>query len=86
MPVSLNAGLYPNGWLFGVDIQIADVVSQLQTGYPFVGSLDGSGNSSFGPIGGAPPGLTLYAVGLGFPGTVVDFPTANTAPRTYTIP
>jgi hypothetical protein len=86
LPVTLNAGLFPNGWLFGVDMLIAELFNELQTGYPFVGPLDGNGYSTFGPIVGAPSGLTIYAVGLGFPGAVVNFPTANTAPKTYTIP
>jgi hypothetical protein len=86
LAISLNAGAFPNGWLYGVDIWIQEVLDELATGYPFVGPLNANGDSVFGPIAGIPAGLTIYAVGIGFAGAVVDFPVANTAPKTYTIP
>lgn len=62
-----TAGGSPNGWFFGIDISMNEVLSEWSGGYPFVLPLDSCGNASFGPIPGAPPGLTVYAVAFGFP-------------------
>jgi hypothetical protein len=54
-------------------------------GYPFVATLDQCGSFAFGPVGGAPSGLSVYGVVLGFSvGTPV--PTAISSPATTTIP
>jgi hypothetical protein len=86
LPITFNAGAFPNGWLYGVDIFLQEILDELATGYPFVGPLNANGDATFGPIGGVPSGLVFYSVGLGFPGPVIDYPTANTAPKTYTVP
>jgi hypothetical protein len=86
LPVSLVAGAFPSGWLFGVDIPIQELLNQLAIGYPFTGPLNAAGDTTFGPIAGVPSGLTIFSVGLGFPGGVIDFPIANTVPITYTVP
>jgi hypothetical protein len=84
LAVTLAAGSFPNGWLFGLDISYAELASELATGFPFVGPLDSTGNFSLGPFQGLPP-LTLYAVAFGFmPASPV--PAMHTAAIPYTIP
>jgi GEVED domain len=85
LALTLAPGGFPNGWLYGIDITFPDIVSLLTIGYPFVGPLDPCGNSQFGPIFGAPSGLTLYAVGLASNGPVLALPTHTTPPVTFSI-
>jgi hypothetical protein len=86
LPVSVSAGLFPNGWLFGLDIPIFEVLNQLQFGFPFVGPLDSNGFSSFGPVVGLPSGVTLYGVGIGFTGASPGLPSVTSLPKSHTIP
>jgi hypothetical protein len=88
MAVTLSAGSYPSGWLYGVDIPYAELVSEYNTGYPFVGPLAITGTAQIGPFGGGalPSGLTFYAVGLGIPYNNNGSPTIHTAALSYTIP
>jgi hypothetical protein len=86
LPITFNLGAFPYGWLYGVDITLQEILDELSTGYPFVGGLNANGDATFGPIGGVPSGLTFYSVALGFPGAVIDFPTASSAPKSYTTP
>jgi hypothetical protein len=77
------AGAYPNGWLYGVDIPILELLSELSAGFPFNGTL-GSGFVSIGPFTGAPSGLTVYAIAFGsLPGSG---PTLRTQAISYVIP
>jgi len=77
-------GTFPNGGWFGLDIGIAQIVNWYQSGYPFIGTLDGAGASSFA-AGGLPSGLqvwevtTLWAPGYGT--FLTSYP-----PTSYTIP
>jgi len=64
--ITLAQGTTPNGWFFGLDITMADLVNQLQSGYPFSGSLDAFGASTFVLPGGAPSGLQIWAVSANF--------------------
>jgi hypothetical protein len=66
MAASLTAGAFPFGWFYGIDLPLADIVTEYNAGPPFVGSLSLCGQATFGPVGGLPPGLTVYAVALGF--------------------
>jgi hypothetical protein len=59
--VTLAQGLTPNGWFFGLDIPWNQLVGEFNGGFPFTGTLDASGASTFGPIF-APSGLPLWAV------------------------
>jgi GEVED domain len=76
-------GTFPNGGWFGLDIGIAQLVNWYLTGYPFTGTLDGAGASSFAAAG--LPNMqvwevtTLWAPGYG------SFLTAY-PPATHTIP
>jgi hypothetical protein len=81
--ITLNAGAYPSGWFFGVDIPIAELGAEINLGFPFVGPLDGAGNITVGPFTGL-PAITLYGVALGFPAGTT--PTVNTPPTTHSIP
>jgi hypothetical protein len=83
--MSLNHGAYPNGWFFGIDVLPFELDLMLSWGYPISGQLDGCGGFTFGPVGGAPSGISVYGVALGFaPGSPV--PTTIGAPATTTIP
>jgi hypothetical protein len=63
LAVTLNQGTFPNGWLYGVDIPVSQLVAEISLGAPFVGE----GNSfTIGPFGGLPSGVGIYAVVLGF--------------------
>ena len=79
---TLNAGLYPNGWIYGVDITFAELVNEIGVP-PFFGILGPTGAGSVGPIFGVPSGLTIYAVTLNVPpGSVPN----HTYPGSYTTP
>jgi hypothetical protein len=83
--IALVQGSTPGGWFFGLDIGLNDLVNELQSGYPFSGSLDGSGSSTFVLPGGAPSGLQLWAVSAQFtPGFGAYL--MNRGVVTYTIP
>jgi hypothetical protein len=86
LALTLAPGAFPNGWLYGIDITFPEIVSQISFGFPFVGPLDACGGVQFGPIGGAPPGLQVYAVGIGSPGPTLSLPTATTPPVQHVIP
>lgn len=81
--VTLNAGLFPNGWLYGIDITYPEIFSELGVP-PFHGLLDTAGIGQIGPIGGVPSGLTVYSVTFNIPNGSV--PTIHTNPGTYTVP
>jgi hypothetical protein len=60
------AGIYPNGWLYGVDMPFPELISELGSGLPFNGGLDASGDGVIGPVTGLPSGIAVYAVAFGF--------------------
>lgn len=62
---------FPNGWLFGIDMSIAELTNELSAGVPFTGTLDFAGNFVFGPIGVPPLGVTVYYVGIELSGGTV---------------
>jgi hypothetical protein len=80
----------PPGWLYGVNISIPELVSQINVGFPFQGPLSAggcSGTAQIGPFCALPSGLTLYTVGLGLPSVGLYGPiTAHTPAVTFTIP
>jgi hypothetical protein len=78
------AGAFPNGWLYGLDIGLPDIVAQINFGWPFVGTLDGCGNAGTPVFTGLPP-ITLYSVALASLGAL-SLPDAVSAPVTHTIP
>jgi hypothetical protein len=85
MAVTLAPGAFPFGWFYGLDLPLFDILTQFNAGPPFVGSLSACGTATFGPVGGAPSGLTLWAVALGFaPGAQI--PTLASNPTTATVP
>jgi GEVED domain len=83
--ITLSAGTFPAGWFFGLDIAFGQLLSEFQSGYPFTGTLDGSGSSTFLIPGGAPSGLQIWAVSAQFAPGYGPFLYARTA-VTYTIP
>lgn len=82
-PISVSAGAFPNGYFFGIDISIFELMSQFQYGPPFFSYFGSDGYLSYGPFGGAPSGLTLYAVPIDDLGS--SFPRAG-YPVAFTIP
>lgn len=65
--LTLHQGVYPAGWLFGVDMPLFEFFNLLQFGYPFLAVLNGAGAAHFAIPGlFMPPGLTVYGVALEF--------------------
>jgi hypothetical protein len=57
-------GAFPNGWFFGLDPLLPDLLGFFASGHPaFVGRLDGAGEHDFGAFG-LPPGVPLQGVAL----------------------
>jgi GEVED domain len=83
--ITLTGGTFPNGWFFGLDISWGQLLSEFQGGYPFAGTLDGAGSSTFFIPGGAPSGLQLWAVSAQFAPGFGPF-LYNRPAVTYTIP
>lgn len=79
--VTLAQGAFPYGWLFGLDITLGNLLSQVGSGAPFSGTLNGLGASTFTIPVGVPPGIPVYAVSLQFGAEV----TAS-APRFFLTP
>jgi hypothetical protein len=86
LAVSLTAGAFPNGWFNGIDIGFADLISQVNFGFPFSGPTSSCGSSQVGEFCGLPSGLGLYAVALGIPGPVLGPWTAVTPAASFVIP
>jgi hypothetical protein len=82
---TLNQGTFPNGYFFGIDIGIQEIANEVNTGAPFVGTLDALGHTQIGPFCGLPSGLVVYSVGLGFSGGL-GVPSYSTAPTCFAIP
>jgi hypothetical protein len=83
--ITLAAGTYPAGWFFGLDISFGQLLNEFNTGYPFTGTLDGSGASAFGLASGVPSGLQLWAVSVQFAPGFGAF-LYNRPAVTYTVP
>jgi Lectin C-type domain len=64
--VTLQPGSFPHGWFFGLDISVAELLTQVSSGAPFSGTLNGSGASTYTLPSGVPPGLQVYAVSIQF--------------------
>lgn len=58
------AGNFPNGWVFGIDISMADALIEVTAGPPFFGQLDVDGAMSYVVPSPFNAGLILYCVGL----------------------
>ena len=80
---TVNQGLFPNGWFFGLDMTYPEVLSQFNV-FPFKGPLNGVGAATIGPFMGLPPGLPIYSLVFNIPPGSV--PTIHTPPFAYTIP
>lgn len=63
---SLNQGAFPNGWFFGLDVSILDLLNQFTFGGPpFIVSPTAAGHFVVLPAGFVPPlGITVYAVSV----------------------
>jgi hypothetical protein len=88
---TLNAGAFPAGWFYGVDIPLSELQAELNMGAPFTGPVSAApctaGKATIGPIFGIPSGLTFYMVALGLSSTSLSgTPSAVTNAVGYTIP
>lgn len=83
--VTLTPGVFPTGWFFGLDISFGALLSEFNTGYPFTGTLDGAGASSFVIPSGVPSGLQIWAVSAQFAPGFGPFLYSRPA-VTYTVP
>jgi hypothetical protein len=84
--VTLNAGLYPSGWFFGIDTSFAEIANEVSSGFPFVGPLDAAGGITVGPVGGLPSGLSVYSVAFSTSGGTSVTVNKRTEPTTHTVP
>jgi len=80
IPYTFAPGVYPNGWVFGLDIPVSDLVNIWNSGYPFVGPLP----QTIGPVTGLPSGLQFWMVAIGLNG--FNNPTYRFGRQTYIIP
>jgi hypothetical protein len=71
LAVTLTAGAFPQGWFFGIDVALTDLVLEVGFGFPFSGSLDPCGAAVIGQFCGVTSGISLYAVALGIDGPVL---------------
>jgi hypothetical protein len=62
--VTLAPGAFPDGWLFGVDIDVAGLASLVSTGPPFLVTLGAAGDYTFGPLAPPPFPLPIWYVGI----------------------
>lgn len=85
LAVTLYAGSFPNGWLYGLDIPFSELQSELAAGFPFMGPIGPTGTYTLGPFTGLPSGLPLYMLGFGTPTGGVT-PTLRTSAISYVIP
>jgi hypothetical protein len=65
--VTLNAGNFPSGWLFGIDQPFVETMAEWNTGYPFIVGLDACGNATVGPFCCIASGINLYGVSIVLP-------------------
>ena len=80
---TVNQGLFPNGWFFGLDMTYPEVLSEFNV-FPFKGPLNGAGAATIGPFTGLPSGLPIYSVVFNIPPGSV--PTTHSLPFVYFIP
>jgi subtilisin-like proprotein convertase family protein len=79
---TLAQGTAPYGWVAGLDISVADVVSQLSFGAPFTGMLGPCGATAVTVNGPIPSGLTVW--GASFELDVAMVPVATKRVFSYT--
>lgn len=64
--LTLNAGAFPNGWYYGVDIGITELLLEFYSGPPFLTLLDAAGGYATVVPGVPPLGLTFYGVAVDY--------------------
>ncbi len=62
--LTLNGGAFPNGWFYGVDINVVEMAQIFNLGAPFLTALDANGEYSLLVPGVPPLGVTFYGVAL----------------------
>jgi hypothetical protein len=81
--LSVLRGAYPNGWFFGLDIPLYDIIFQANLGKPFLAALDAEGSWSSPEYLTPYSGITFYAVGVD---NVQSLPLRPSPVFGYTIP
>lgn len=65
--ITLQQGVFPAGWFYGVDVSVYDLLSYPILGAPFFTVLDGSGAANYVvPAIPDPFGITVYTVAVTF--------------------
>jgi hypothetical protein len=64
--LTLNAGAFPNGWYYGVDVGISELLFEFYSGPPFLTLLDAAGGYATVVPGVPPLGLTFYGVAVDY--------------------
>ena len=64
--ITLNQGAFPNGWFYGVDIPVQELLAEVNLGTPFFGVLDGLGGFTQTYTGLPFIGLTFYTRAVEF--------------------
>jgi hypothetical protein len=79
--LAVNFALEFPQWYYGLGIGLPALFTQFSTGFPFVGPIP----TVIGPLG-APSGLTVYFVTVGWPNSVAPAPYLVQTATSYTIP
>jgi hypothetical protein len=62
--ITTTQGAYPNGWFYGIDINVLELVQEINLGPPFLASFDATGSYGVALPGVPPLGITFYGVAL----------------------
>jgi subtilisin-like proprotein convertase family protein len=72
---TLVQGSAPAGWILGLDIPLADVLTQVSSGLPFTGTLNAWGSHVTTVAGPIPSGLTVWGASLELDGNMIPVAT-----------
>ena len=88
LAVTFFPGVYPDGWLFGVDLPLPELQNLLTLGAPFLAPLGACGRSTIGPFGGLGflSGIPIYRGRAGHCPSGLAAPSVHSPAVTYTIP
>lgn len=73
-----------SGWFYGLNMTLADIMTQINFGFPFSAPLNGAGSFT-SPVFGLPSGLMFDSVAFSVAAGATT-PSGNSGPKTYVIP
>jgi subtilisin-like proprotein convertase family protein len=79
---TLAQGAAPSGWVYGLDIALVDIITQINFGPPYTGTIGACGTTVFTVGGPIPSGLTVWGVSIELDSTMT--PVASRPVFTYT--